>query len=76
MSFKFSRRTKAMNIPANCDRCHKSISQASISKFNSDIICSNCNDKEINHPKYQEATKINQEVKSSNFRGIGKPQDL
>jgi hypothetical protein len=46
----------------------------SISKFNSDYICGNCQKKEQAHPQYAIATEVAKRI--SNFAGIGKPSDL
>lgn len=50
-----------------------------MSKFNEDIICIDCKDKERKHPRYKEADEA--EIASvrrgeRNFPGIGKPGDL
>jgi hypothetical protein len=62
-----------------CQRCRKETFGTIMSKFNTDIICFDCKDKEKNHPRYAEADKA--EVESvrrgdKNFPGIGKPDDL
>jgi hypothetical protein len=50
-----------------------------MSRFNTDMICDDCENKEKNHPAYAEAVKAElNAVKSGNynFPGIGKPRDL
>jgi len=50
-----------------------------MSRFNTDICCPYCIDKERAHPKYKEAADAElAEVKKGNynFKGIGKPADL
>lgn len=62
-----------------CDRCHKETLATIMSKFNTEIICMDCKDKERAHPAYAAADEA--EVKSVrsgnyNFPGVGKPDDL
>jgi hypothetical protein len=50
-----------------------------MSKFNLDIICMDCKQKERNHPDYDRADKAECDAVRSgnyNFPGIGKPGDL
>jgi hypothetical protein len=63
-----------MPYPSKCDRCRDSMSDCSISKFNSDYICGKCQKKEEAHPQYSIAKEVAKRV--SNFSGIGKPSDL
>ena len=63
-----------MRIPDKCDRCRKNMSNCSLSKFNSDVICGDCLKKEQNHPQYSIANEVAKRV--SHFTGIGKPSDL
>ena len=67
-----------MNMPSKCDRCRQSLSNCSISKFNSDILCDGCNTKEKTHPDYSMAERIVNKMRKNNssFMGIGKPSDL
>lgn len=68
-----------MFIPEKCDRCHNKMGSAIMSKFNTDMICDKCKDKERKHPKYAEADQIETAMVRNgvfNFKGIGKPQDL
>ena len=63
-----------------CDRCGNPKPDGLImSKFNTDMICPNCQAIEKRHPKYEEACGV--ELASVmagdyNFPGIGKPADL
>jgi hypothetical protein len=62
-----------------CDRCKKTSLSLIMSRFNTDMICDDCENKEKNHPAYAEAVKAElNAVKSGNynFPGIGKPRDL
>lgn len=62
-----------------CDRCRKETLATIMSKFNRDIICMDCKDKERKHPDYKRASDAEFEtVKAGfyNFPGIGKPHDL
>jgi len=66
-------------MKTNCDRCYKDTGVTTMSYFNEQIICMDCNDKERAHPKFKEALEADQKaVKSGNFNfsGIGKPDDL
>lgn len=62
-----------------CDRCGKATGIFKMSWFNMDMICPDCDEKEVNHPDYDKARKADTEaVKQGeyNFPGIGKPADL
>lgn len=62
-----------------CDRCLKETRVTIMSKFNLDIICGDCKEKERAHPRYKEADAAEvQAVRGGerNFPGIGKPNDL
>jgi len=66
-----------MPYPANCDRCKKKLTDAALSKFNSDIICGNCTAKEVKHPSYQSAEMIGKIMTgNSSYKGIGKPSEI
>ncbi len=68
-----------MNIPSHCDRCKKKMSSCIMSRFNTDMICGDCETKERSHPKYSEAKSVEEAMVRNgnfNFRGIGKPFDL
>ena len=62
-----------------CDRCPKESHFTSMSYFNTQMICPECEEKEQKHPKYEEArAKEWEEVKKGNYnyKGIGLPADL
>jgi hypothetical protein len=62
-----------------CVRCHKQTAATIMSKFNQDVICMECKEKERNHPKYPEADAAEVAAVRQgnwNFPGIGKPADL
>ena len=66
-------------IKGQCDRCCQPTAITTMSMFNKDIICMPCKDEEQNHPKYKEASDVeNAECKKGNynFDGIGLPNDL
>ncbi len=68
-----------MNIPSNCDRCRKKMGSCSMSRFNTDMICESCENKEKSHAKYAEAKSVEESMVRNgnmNFKGIGKPADL
>lgn len=62
-----------------CQRCYKESNSSIMSRFNEDLICDDCEEKEREHPEYQKAhdTEL-AAVKSGNmnFPGVGKPSDL
>ena len=62
-----------------CPRCNKEVYVTTMSYFNTDQICMECDTKEKNHPKYRMArdTEIVEVLKGNyNFPGIGLPNDL
>lgn len=62
-----------------CERCGKRTRVFSMSFFNEDMCCSECLEKEKNHPSYEYAKMVElEEVKKGNYnyKGIGKPKDL
>ena len=62
-----------------CDRCGKMKSGFTMSIFNTDWICTDCEDLETRHPKFQEARKLEAEQcrkGNNNYEGIGLPEDL
>ena len=68
------------DFTGNCDRCSNSgESSYTMSMFNEDWVCEECKDKEVKHPKYEEACRAEADaIKNgdTNFPGIGKPEDL
>jgi hypothetical protein len=66
-------------MKTKCDRCGASAQVTIMSKFNTDILCMSCKQREREHPRYEEADAA--EVAAVrrgdyNFPGIGKPSDL
>ena len=62
-----------------CVRCKAQDAITTMSRFNTDIICVDCETKERAHPRYQEAADAElAAVKRGdyNYPGIGKPEDL
>lgn len=62
-----------------CDRCGMESLITTMSMFNSEMICVDCEKKEKYHPKYQYAKETEQAaIKSGdyNFPGIGLPDDI
>lgn len=62
-----------------CDRCRKESKSVRMSRFNTDLCCEACLNKEKKHPLYQEAARIEWEhvlEGDYNFEGVGKPEDL
>ena len=62
-----------------CDRCQKETTSYSMSIFNTEQICPDCEEKERAHPQYQLARNAEScAVRRGdlNFPGIGKPEDL
>lgn len=63
----------------NCGRCGQELKASIMSRFNTDVICLECEAKEKAHPDYQRAADAEYAaVKAGNyhFPGIGKPADL
>lgn len=62
-----------------CERCFKETKTWKMSRFCTEQICMECEEKEKQHPLYKEAVRTELEaVKNGdyNFEGIGKPADL
>ena len=62
-----------------CDRCGKETDLFTMSFFNTQQICMECDHTEQQHPKYQEAVAADTAAikrKDYNFKGIGLPADL
>lgn len=62
-----------------CMRCHKPSDIFTMSRFNTDRICLDCQKKEKAHKDYQKAVEAEAEQVrrgNYNFIGIGKPADL
>ena len=65
--------------PMICERCKKETISYTMSIFNTDQICPDCEEKERAHPQYQLARNAEScAVRRGdlNFPGIGKPEDL
>lgn len=64
---------------AICRRCGKQTNVTTMSYFNTDIICMECDEKERKHSEFKAAqAREEREVKAGNynFGGVGKPSDL
>ncbi len=64
---------------SKCDRCGGPLPVRTMSRFNRDVICLECQKKEKAHPDYQRACDAELEqvrMGNYNFEGIGKPADL
>jgi len=62
-----------------CKRCGKDKGAFTMSRFNTDRICMDCQEKEKAHPDYPKAVEAElAQCKQGNynFEGIGKPADL
>ena len=62
-----------------CERCNTKPQSLSMSFFNTEMICNECEGIEENHPKYEEAKRVEHEHVAGgnmNFPGIGLPVDL
>lgn len=62
-----------------CDRCGKDTIQTTMSFFNTDTICMECDDLERAHPLFEVAHRVETEEVmrgNYNFEGIGLPNDL
>lgn len=61
---------------STCDRCRKPTNVTSTSWFNTQTLCTSCQDEEAAHPDYAYAKKVeNDAVRNGNynFPGIGWP---
>lgn len=61
-----------------CDRCRKATNMITMSRFNTDELCSPCEDLERKHPAYKKAQDAEhaEVVRGNyNFSGIGLPAD-
>lgn len=59
-----------------CDRCGKETGITTMSYFNTDVICMECQELEEKHPAYERAKRVENEHVTSgdyNFAGIGLP---
>lgn len=66
-------------LRGSCDRCGCSSINFRCSIFNTQMICSDCIEKEMKHPLYQKAKQAEREecLKGNlNYDGIGLPDDL
>jgi len=62
-----------------CDRCSGTEKAFTMSFFNTDWICEDCDEKEKKHPDYPKAKEAElKAIKQGNFNfeGIGLPEDL
>lgn len=62
-----------------CHRCRKEATCHTMSKFNTQLVCMECLEKEQAHPAYAKASEAEERAVRSgdrNFQGIGKPADL
>lgn len=70
---------REINWSENCGRCAKKSNIHTMSVFNTDLICMECDAKERKHPKYGEACLAESDAVRRgeyDFPGIGKPSDL
>lgn len=62
-----------------CERCRGSLTAATMSKFNQQVICMSCKDRERKHPEYAAANAAELAAclrGDFNFPGVGCPADL
>jgi len=70
---------KPLLVDNICQRCNKQSKVVTMSYFNTDIICMDCDKLERAHPKFKTAQDIELKAVQAgnlNFPGIGKPVDL
>jgi recombinational DNA repair protein (RecF pathway) len=63
----------------HCQRCGDPLNASIVSRFNTDVICLECEARERAHPRYSEAVAAERRALESgdrNFCGIGLPDDL
>jgi len=64
---------------SKCERCGGDAGSTTMSIFNTEHICIECEGIEGAHPKYKRAVKIEEaevRAKNYNYAGIGLPDDL
>jgi hypothetical protein len=64
---------------STCDRCNTKKSSLRGSYFNTEMLCTVCENKEQSHPKYNEAknAELSEVLKGNyNYKGIGLPSSL
>lgn len=62
-----------------CERCNDKMNRYTMSYFNTQLICTSCQEKEKSHPLYEKAREVERkqcELGNYNFSGIGLPEDL
>ena len=62
-----------------CQRCGGDATSSTMSRFNTQMICEPCEERERKHPRYAAAARAElEQVKAGNynFKGVGKPADL
>ncbi len=62
-----------------CHRCGTKTTVHTMSRFNTDLLCDDCNTKERSHPQYRQACEAEERAVRGgnyNFSGVGKPADL
>ena len=63
----------------HCERCNKESNVMTMSYFNVDMVCMDCNKEERNHPQYEYAKNVELQecvAGNMNFEGVGLPEDL
>ncbi|MGW8181736.1 MAG: hypothetical protein ACWGQW_23645 [bacterium] len=66
-------------MDGKCERCYKETMVTTCSRFNTQMICMECEDKEQKHPDYQRAKDAEMDAVRRgdyNYAGIGLPTDL
>lgn len=62
-----------------CNRCKAETNSYTVSWFNTEKICDECDKKELAHPNIKKAKDAERKACDKgdmNFQGIGKPDDL
>lgn len=62
-----------------CERCGKEMNVHTVSWFNKQVICLDCDKEELKHPQIKYAKAVeNQHIKTGDyeFKGVGLPKDL
>lgn len=66
-------------MPQACDRCGDETLVTTMSYFNTEVICMNCDKRERRHPGFKTAREAEEKAVRAgdyNFPGVGKPDDL
>lgn len=62
-----------------CPRCRRETNASTMSRFNTEMICLDCDERETNHPLYKQAAEAELAAVHAgnyNYAGVGCPREL